>query len=172
MTFWCQKLAVWIVLDSSAAVMTVNTCQFGVSSHAAINSWQLETVGEVILHWIEDWRGKPYRKNGANKATNKRNADCTRPLCTDGTIVDPSVCWNGRGHKSRQDKLHTDWAKVDTNWEKKRADIKAFNEMMEGREAERKAYMTICTTKFNIQDSAFAHRLYLCVSYHSWNKQQ
>jgi hypothetical protein len=43
--------------------------------------------------------------------------------------------------KARQDKLHTDWAKTDANRENRRADMNAFNEMMEeGREAEGKAY--------------------------------
>jgi hypothetical protein len=42
--------------------------------------------------------------------------------------------------KSRQDKLHADWAKIDADQrKKKKADMKAFNEM-EGRKAERKAY--------------------------------
>jgi Skp family chaperone for outer membrane proteins len=35
--------------------------------------------------------------------------------------------------KARQDKLHADWAKMDADREKRRADIKAFNEMKEGR---------------------------------------
>jgi hypothetical protein len=42
--------------------------------------------------------------------------------------------------KARQDKLHANWAKVDADREKRRADMKAFNELMEGREAERRAY--------------------------------
>jgi hypothetical protein len=40
--------------------------------------------------------------------------------------------------KAKQDKTCTDWAKRDTNREKKKADMKAFNGMMERREAERK----------------------------------
>jgi hypothetical protein len=42
--------------------------------------------------------------------------------------------------KAKQDKSHTDWANMYANREKRRADMKAFNEMMERREAERKTY--------------------------------
>jgi hypothetical protein len=42
--------------------------------------------------------------------------------------------------KARQDKLHAYSAKIDVDREQRRADMKASNEMMEGREAERKAY--------------------------------
>jgi uncharacterized damage-inducible protein DinB len=66
--------------------------------------------------------------------------------------------------KAMQDKLHADWAKVDAYREKRKADIEAFDEMMEGREAERKAYVTICTTEFNIQNSAFCPQIIsMCV---------
>jgi hypothetical protein len=41
--------------------------------------------------------------------------------------------------KARQDRLHADWAKINADQER-RADMKALNEMMEGREVERKAY--------------------------------
>jgi hypothetical protein len=40
--------------------------------------------------------------------------------------------------KAKQDKLLADWAKIDADQEKRRADLKAFNEMTERREAERK----------------------------------
>jgi hypothetical protein len=41
--------------------------------------------------------------------------------------------------KAKQDKLHADWAKTDTDQDKRRATMKAVNEMTEKREAERKA---------------------------------
>jgi rRNA maturation endonuclease Nob1 len=56
-------------------------------------------------------------------------------------------------------KARQDWTKVDTDREKRRADIEVLNEMMEGREAGRKAYVTICTTEFNIQNSAFCPQI-------------
>jgi hypothetical protein len=132
----CDRIR--IVLDTSAVVTTVNTWQFGVSSHLAINSWQLETAEEVTLHWIEDWIGESYHEYGANEATNNRNAARALPLRTGGTIVDPPEGRNERGHKTRQDKLHAYWANADR--ERRRADMKAFNKMRDGREAERKAY--------------------------------
>jgi hypothetical protein len=42
--------------------------------------------------------------------------------------------------KARQDKSDVNNAKRDANQEKRRADMKAYNEMMERREAERKAH--------------------------------
>jgi type II secretory pathway component PulK len=41
--------------------------------------------------------------------------------------------------KGRQNKFNADRVKTDADQEKRRADMKAFNEMMERREAERKA---------------------------------
>jgi hypothetical protein len=41
--------------------------------------------------------------------------------------------------KAKQGNLHAHWAKMDADREKWRADMKAFNEMMDRREAERKA---------------------------------
>jgi hypothetical protein len=49
MTFLCQKLEVRIVLDSPEVVSTINTLEFGVSSHAAINSWQLKIAEKTEL---------------------------------------------------------------------------------------------------------------------------
>jgi hypothetical protein len=42
--------------------------------------------------------------------------------------------------KTMRDKLDADRAKIDTGREKRKAHMKAFNEMMERREAGRKAY--------------------------------
>jgi hypothetical protein len=42
--------------------------------------------------------------------------------------------------KAKQDKLFANWAKQDADREKRRADMKAFNEMAERREDKRKAY--------------------------------
>jgi hypothetical protein len=42
--------------------------------------------------------------------------------------------------KAKQDKLHADWTKIDADRQKRRVTLKAFNEMIERREAERKAY--------------------------------
>jgi hypothetical protein len=41
--------------------------------------------------------------------------------------------------RARQDKLHADWTKIDADRGKRKGHIKTFNEMMERREAERKA---------------------------------
>jgi hypothetical protein len=43
--------------------------------------------------------------------------------------------------KARQDKLDTDRVKIDVDQEKRKADIKAFNEIMERREDEKKPMM-------------------------------
>jgi hypothetical protein len=40
--------------------------------------------------------------------------------------------------KAKQEKPRADWAKIDADREERKADMKAFNEMMERREAERK----------------------------------
>jgi hypothetical protein len=41
--------------------------------------------------------------------------------------------------KAKEEKSRAIWAKIDADREKRKADMKAFNEMLEGREAERKA---------------------------------
>jgi hypothetical protein len=54
--------------------------------------------------------------------------------------VDQDVAEMEENMKAKQDKLLADWAKIDADREKRRADLKAFNKMMERREAERKDY--------------------------------